>query len=104
MLLLSHHSCPVCQQGGLRWGNIFMWCSGMNNKERRTMTNGHRSSFGWHVAPETLVNKKMREGDALTHLMWTATTLCVFTIDVARVRDRGGDGERRGRVGKNRML
>ena len=39
-----------------------------------------------------------------THLMWTAMTLCVFTVDVARVRDRGGDGGRRGRVGKNQML
>ena len=38
----------------------------------------------------------MREGDALTHLMWMVTTLCVFTMDIVRVRDKvvmGGEEE-----------
>ena len=59
-------------------------------------------SATWHL--DSMSIKKMRERDALAHLMWTAMTLCVFTIDVERVRDRGGDGGRRGRVGKNQML
>ena len=67
VLLLSRHSCPVCQQGGLRWGNVLTWCPGMNNNERRTMTNGHHSSFGCHiadsnVAPGTRVNKINERG------------------------------------------
>ena len=33
--------------------------------------------------------KERREGDALTHLMWTATMLCIFTIDVEKGRGRG---------------
>ena len=71
VLLLSHHSFPVCQQGGLRWGNILTWCPGMNNNKQRTMTIGHRSSFGCHVAvsdvaPGTHVNK-INERGGCTH-------------------------------------
>ena len=73
------------------------------------MNDGRCLSFGSHVAdsdvaPGFHVNKRCVSGDAMTHLMWTAMTLCVFTFDVMRVRDRGGDGGRRGRVGKNRMF
>ena len=56
----------------------------------------------WHL--DSVSIKEMRKGDAMTHLMWMAMMLCVFTVDVERVRDRGGDGGRRGRVGKNQML
>ena len=41
----------------------------------------------WHL--ECVSTDERREGDVLTHLMWTAMTLCVFIVDVERGRDRG---------------
>ena len=84
-----------------------LWCPGMNNNEQRTMTIIRRLvatslTATWHL--DSVSIKEMREGDEITHLMWTATMLCIFTVDVEKVRDRGGDGGRRGRVGKNWML
>ena len=79
----------------------------MNNNKRQTTTIVRRLvatslTATWHL--DSVSIKEMREGDVMTHLMWTVMTLCVFTVDVERVRDKGGDGGRRGSVGKNRMF
>ena len=92
---------------GWGWGNVLTWCPGMNNNEQQMMVIvrclvATSLTVTWHL--DSVSIKKMRERDALAHLMWTAMMLCVFTVDVERVRDRGGDGGRRGRVGKNQML
>ena len=41
----------------------------------------------WHL--DCMLTKERRVGDILTHLMWMARTLCVFTVDVEKGRDRG---------------
>ena len=78
---------------GLEVREVSTYCGVLvQNNERRTMVIVRRLvatslTATWHL--DCVSTEERREGDVLTHLMWTATTLCVFIVDVERGRDRG---------------
>ena len=64
----------------------------VQDNERQTMVIVHHLvatslTATWHL--DCVSTEERRERDVLTHLMWMATTLCVFTVDVETGRDRG---------------
>ena len=78
---------------GLEVREVSTYCGVLvQNNEQRTMVIVRRLvatslTATWHL--DCVSTEERREGDVLTHLMWTATTLCVFIVNVEKGRDRG---------------
>ena len=78
---------------GLEVREVSTYCGVLvQNNERRTMVIvpclvATSLTATWHL--DCVSTEERREGDVLTHPMWTAMMLFIFIVDVERGRDRG---------------